>query len=76
MASKWMPAVFRLTGGSRALVDSKFHINSDFYLFICRSPMFRNANDHSNEGIIHKFKPFFSVQVILIIFSDLFYCLY
>src|SRR5688572_7076702 len=22
-----------------------------------------NANDHSNEGIIHKYKPFFSAQV-------------
>merc|ERR1719334_2385189 len=25
-------------------------------------PFFRNANDHSNEGIIHSFKPWFSVQ--------------
>jgi carbamoyl-phosphate synthase large subunit/carbamoyl-phosphate synthase small subunit len=25
-------------------------------------PLFINGNDHSNEGIIHKFKPFFSVQ--------------
>jgi len=25
-------------------------------------PFFRNANDHSNEGIIHTFKPWFSVQ--------------
>lgn len=25
-------------------------------------PMFMNANDYSNEGIIHSFKPFFSVQ--------------
>jgi len=26
------------------------------------SELFRNGNDHSNEGIIHKYKPFFSVQ--------------
>lgn len=26
------------------------------------SPLFINGNDKSNEGIIHKFKPFFSVQ--------------
>lgn len=25
-------------------------------------PFFRNANDNSNEGIIHSYKPFFSVQ--------------
>jgi len=25
-------------------------------------PFFRNANDHSNEGIIHSYKPWFSVQ--------------
>ena len=25
-------------------------------------PLFVNANDHSNEGIIHSTKPFFSVQ--------------
>lgn len=25
-------------------------------------PFFTNANDHSNEGIIHSYKPFFSVQ--------------
>jgi len=25
-------------------------------------PFFRNANDHSNEGIIHSFRPWFSVQ--------------
>ncbi|KAI6219197.1 CAD protein [Aphelenchoides fujianensis] len=25
-------------------------------------PLFRNANDHTNEGIIHESKPFFSVQ--------------
>lgn len=25
-------------------------------------PLFMNANDHSNEGITHKTKPFFSVQ--------------
>jgi len=24
--------------------------------------MFMNANDHTNEGIIHEWKPFFSVQ--------------
>ncbi|XP_066450456.1 multifunctional protein CAD isoform X2 [Eleutherodactylus coqui] len=26
------------------------------------SPLFTNANDHSNEGIVHDSKPFFSVQ--------------
>ena len=25
-------------------------------------PFFRNANDYTNEGIIHRFKPYFSVQ--------------
>lgn len=25
-------------------------------------PLFTNANDYSNEGIVHKTKPFFSVQ--------------
>ena len=25
-------------------------------------PLFMNANDHSNEGIIHTYKPFFSAQ--------------
>jgi anthranilate/para-aminobenzoate synthase component II len=25
-------------------------------------PLFMNANDHSNEGITHRFKPFFSAQ--------------
>lgn len=26
------------------------------------SPFFRNANDYTNEGIIHRYKPWFSVQ--------------
>jgi carbamoyl-phosphate synthase/aspartate carbamoyltransferase len=26
-------------------------------------PLFMNANDYTNEGLIHTFKPFFSVQV-------------
>ncbi|XP_015670306.1 CAD protein isoform X2 [Protobothrops mucrosquamatus] len=26
------------------------------------SPLFTNANDHSNEGLVHESKPFFSVQ--------------
>ena len=25
-------------------------------------PLFMNANDYSNEGIIHTYKPFFSAQ--------------
>src|SRR4051812_38231479 len=28
-------------------------------------PFFQNANDYSNEGIMHSYKPFFSVQVRL-----------
>ena len=25
-------------------------------------PLFRNANDHTNEGVVHETLPFFSVQ--------------
>ena len=36
-------------------------------------PLFENANDQSNEGITHKTKPFFSVQVVIsLFFSPLF----
>ena len=31
-------------------------------------PLFENANDQSNEGITHKTKPFFSVQVFFSLF--------
>ncbi|MDD2380877.1 MAG: glutamine-hydrolyzing carbamoyl-phosphate synthase small subunit [Mariniphaga sp.] len=53
-----------LNGTDRCFITSQNH----GYAVVTESlpqdwePLFTNANDHTNEGIKHKFKPFFSTQ--------------